>query len=336
MTKACFVFPGNGVQETIYWDREVIDISENRTILDGINHYAGHDLVGLMLDKKGRKEIIAEKDIQLATVGAEIMLADRLKQNGVECESVVGLSLGELGAIAAAGCIEDKTALIYLASKRAEAMAKCVPTEYCVNPDEAAYMAAIANLNPKLIKSYCHKANKRTCPLTGDPKYGNVSISNYNTPSQTVISGSPGAVAKVIHTIKRKFVDAPEPKYQGVSFVLLKTKGPWHNEHYMGPANEEFAKVLEDFPIQPPKVPCYLTATQHEETDPRIIKMCLAGQIDHNVGFWNTLLHIFSRGNRRMINVGPGKVVDPFLKSVSAEIVNRDEFIGPKKKKDAT
>jgi [acyl-carrier-protein] S-malonyltransferase len=314
MQEAYFVFPGNGVHSSAYFDRELIDTPENQKTLELINKHAGYDLVGMMLDKKDRKNINDEKGRQLATVGASVAIAREIERKGIRCVGRVGLSLG---AYAAIDELLDDEELFYLVARRAEAMEKCVPASKEVI-DGYKYMAAIANLSRWRIKSICKNVIRRS-------DRGNVGISNWNTPNQIVISGAVPAVEKAVHSVERKYPEA-------VVTYLSGAGGPWHNEHYMMPATGEVARVAEKLNFKKPqKTVVYLAGIKDFIKDPEQAGPTLAKEISTETCLWKDILDIFQKKCRTFIDVGPGRVIKGILSKIpNITIIDKDK---PSKKR---
>jgi len=313
MAEAFFVFPGNGVHSSAYYERQVIDTSENQYFLDLMNKHAGYDLAGLMLDKKGRKQIPDEKGRQLATVGASVLLARELEARGLECVGRSGLSLGANSATSP--CLEDE-ALLYLVAKRAEAMEKCVPV--FEGQEDNSYMAVIANLSRWRIKSICRNVVRKG-------GRGHVDMANWNIPNQIVISGAVPAVKKVINSIERKYPDA--------EYSFLPTGGPWHNGYYMGPASGEVAKVVKQLEFKKPRTNIYLSGLNGFVSNPEDAGSALSKEISSRTCFWKDIWRKFQSGYRTFIDVGPGRVMDGLLsKFPNITILKRSNILKENKK----
>lgn len=324
MNEAYFGFPGNGVQSAIYFERQNIDTPKNKWFLDEINNAAQSDLVGKMFDKRKRKEIIDEREIQISIVGSSYLLFKEL-QKKVNCQGTFGLSLGEITAATAAESIVDPIEALYLARERATAMVGCIPTKKIVTIDELCkggtgkYMASVTGLSYRIINKVCiHVSKKRT--------YGSVIAANENTPKQTVISGSEEAVDRTARIIKRKW-----PKSQITS---LNTSGPWHNPDYMIYAYTNFMRALDATKFSKPKTRLYLTSAQDFVSDPSEIKEHLGAQMLKPVRFWNSLLNIIKSGYRKLVDVGSGGVLKKFFESADAEVLDKDAILKENSEKE--
>lgn len=312
--KAYFGCPGNGGQHHIFYEHQFIDTPENQKYLEELNAVAGHDLVGMMLDKTKRLEIIDERDIQLAIVGSGIILGQAM-QKKLRCTGVMGLSLGEMIALGLAGCAEYKLVL-EITARRAEFMKACVPQYTPIPGIPNNWMYAITNTPLRFIERRCSHVNRR------NRQYGYASISNKNTPGQVVISGLPSAVSKAVHGIKRK--------YEKGGVIALRTGGPWHNKFYMAKAKEEMIKFLEPIPLNAPSVPFYMMASRRFEKDPARIKYNFADAMVCTMETWESLCDIRKAGFDVFTSPGPGKVMEPFFNSVGLQYIDRSQVLEEK------
>ena len=317
MAKAYFGCPGNGGQHHIYYEKNLIATRENQPLLAKINEVAGHDLVGMMLDKEGRLGITKEPDIQLSIVGSGIILG-RAMQKKVVCEGTVGLSLGEITAGALAGCFDYETAF-RIAKHRGEIMEACVPDLNACSADQGmpnAWMYAVNNVPLRFVERRCGHVNRRS------EAYGYVCVSGKNTPLQVVISGLPSAVAKAVHGINRKY---PQGK-----ILPLRTSGPWHNKHYMAKAKEEMISFLDSIPFKSPSVLFYMMASRRFEKDPAKIKYNYGDAMVRTTETWESLCDIRKEGFAVFSSTGPGKVLEPFFNSVGIKYIGRSEILEEK------
>ncbi|MEM4263935.1 MAG: hypothetical protein QW666_03530 [Candidatus Woesearchaeota archaeon] len=320
MQEAYFGFPGNGVQNAIYFERKNIDIPENQWFLNEMNNVAQCDLVGKMFDKKKRKEITDEKEIQISIVGSSYLLANQLKKK-IKCQGTFGLSLGEITAATAAESIEDPVAALYLARERAIAMSGCIPKKKIVtidelcNPETGKYMAAVTGLSYRIVNKVCiHVSKKR--------KYGSVIAANENTPKQVVISGAEEAVERASKIIKRKWPNS--------QINSLNTSGPWHNPDYMIYGYTQYMRALDATKFSIPKTKLYLMSAQDFVSDPVEIKEHLGVQMLKPVRFWSGLINIIKAGYRKLVDVGSGGVLKKFFENTpEAVVLDKDAILNP-------
>jgi malonyl CoA-acyl carrier protein transacylase len=196
---------------------------------------------------------------------------------------VAGHSLGEYNALLAACAFDFETGLA-LVKKRGELMSMAT----------GGAMTAIIGLKADVIENILHEHN-----ITP------VSIANYNSHTQTVISGLKADVERT-HVL---FEQA------GAKMVIpLKVSGAFHSA-CMQAAQQEFANFLTQFTFSKPKIPVIanVTAKPYPDTD---IAAYLAKQITHSVRWTETIEYLLSQGEENFEEIGPGKVLAGLIKRI--------------------
>ncbi|MBW1991267.1 MAG: ACP S-malonyltransferase, partial [Deltaproteobacteria bacterium] len=94
---------------------------------------------------------------------------------------------------------------------------------------------------------------------------GPFALANFNTPEQTVVSGTPELVAKAAELVKAA----------GGRAVPLKVSGAWHSPLMAG-ATRDFSDFLAGCTFNPPRIPIYLNATAQPEDDPERIREAMS------------------------------------------------------------
>ncbi len=115
---------------------------------------------------------------------------------------MAGHSLGEFSALVAADVLSPLDAM-HLVHKRGEFMIKA-------NEGSPFAMAAIIGLDSEAVKAVCNEAEA----------VGLVRAVNFNTPIQTVISGSEQGVAKAMELAKAAGAKRAYPLVVGAPFIL--------------------------------------------------------------------------------------------------------------------
>ncbi|MBD3361764.1 hypothetical protein GF358_03150 [Candidatus Woesearchaeota archaeon] len=324
MQEAYFGFPGNGVHSSAYFEKNLMNRSENRIILEAMNRHAGYDIVRKMFDSKERKQIADEKGRQIATVGGSVMNASLLEKLGVRRIGSYGLSLGAWSA-AAIECIDlDDEAQVdeffRAVAFRSDAMSACVPVGNGYS--DTKYMAAIENLRAWRIKSICRNVNRRgNRGLVEIIDKKTARLVNENLPLQNVISGQPEAVEKVIRSIERKYPDA--------AVKILDTGGPWHNPDYMKPASEKVKEDLQQVPFSEPKNKLLLTSrTDDFVNDPEEIRSALGDEISLATRFYKDTIRLMQSGIRTFVDAGPNQILKRIWEKIpNLNIIDRVKFV---------
>lgn len=165
-----------------------------------------------------------EVPYQLSVFAASVTLYERLEESGVTADVVAGHSLGEYGAAYAAGSlgIEDAVRLV---AERDRLMMACSRK----NPGG---MTALVGAEPGEVEEVVGEELERG---------GVVVAANFNTPRQTVISGSKDAV------------DAAAGRLGGRKFEL-EVAGAFHSPLMMD-ASQEMDGLLAETELSEPRIP---------------------------------------------------------------------------------
>lgn len=280
-----YLFPGQGSQAK-GMGKPLFERHPDRVAT--ADRVLGYSIAELCLDDP-RQELNRTRFTQPAIfVVNALALQDRLQQ-GERPDVVAGHSLGEFDALLAAGCFDFETGL-RLVQKRAELMGQAA---------EGA-MAAVLGMAPADIVR-----------VLQDNGFDQIDVANFNTPSQTVISGS-----------KAQIAGAQVPFQQaGAQYIPLNTSGAFHSR-LMAPAQREFAAFLSTFRFEAPKIPVIanLTAKPYGAAD---VAANLAGQITGSVRWVETVHHIQAEAlaagaTAEFVEVGHGDVLTKMLQKIRA------------------
>lgn len=209
-----------------------------------------------------------------------------LESEGLVSDTFAGFSLGEYSALTSAGIIKFEDA-IKLVRDRGLIMDEAVK-----GIDGA--MAAILGLEDEQVEEICSKVEGLVVPA------------NYNCPGQLVISGEKSAVEKACDLAES--MDAKRT-------VILNVSGPFHSP-LLEKASENLKKVLdkiEFLPMGSKKILSNVTANYHVEAQ---IKEELVRQMYSPVRWRKTIENLISEGYDTFIEIGPGKTLSGFMKSI--------------------
>ena len=209
-----------------------------------------------------------------------------LRENGVQADTLAGLSLGEYSALEAAGVFTAKQA-VELAAYRGKAMADAAKGIDCG-------MTAVLNLDRDALAKCCAEA----------ADLGVVQICNYNCPGQLVIGGEKAAVDKAAELAKAAGARRCLP---------LKVSGPFHTT-LMAPAGDALAKRFVSEAFGAMQTPVLFNCLGREKTDAESIPALLEKQVQSSVYMEDTLRRLGELGVTDILEVGPGKALSGFVK----------------------
>jgi [acyl-carrier-protein] S-malonyltransferase len=169
-------------------------------------------------------------------------------------------------------------------------------------------MAAILALDPAQVAEACAEAAAETGLV--------VSAANFNSPSQTVISGALAAVEKASAIAKAKGARRA---------VMLPVSAPFHCA-LMQPAQEEVARVLAGLTFSDPSIPVAANVTGSLLATAEAARDALIRQVTGAVRWVDCMHSLIAAGPTHFVEVGPGKVlcgllrqIDPGQKSLNVE-----------------
>jgi [acyl-carrier-protein] S-malonyltransferase len=205
-------------------------------------------------------------------------------------DAVAGHSLGEFGALVAAGVIPFKAGL-KLVFQRATAMQRACE----INPST---MAAVLGLADEAVKEAIKD-------ITGEV----VVAANFNSPGQVVISGSFNGIEVASERLKQAGAKR---------VVQLQVGGAFHSP-LMLPAQEDLAKAIEETRFFPALCPVYQNVDAQPSQDPEELKRKLLIQLTSPVLWTQTIERMVTAGITEFIEVGPGNVLQGLVRKINKE-----------------
>ncbi len=210
-------------------------------------------------------------------------------EEGIEADYLVGLSLGEYTALVASGALDFKEA-VNLVNKRGQFMNKAVE-----NLSDTG-MYAILSSTEEVIKDAISKVE------------GVVEIANYNSKKQIVIAGEKAPLVKVVEILKEQKVKA----------IPLNVSGPFHTS-LLEEASINLNKELQNIEIKKLTKPVVANLTAKEVSEEEI-KDSLTKQVMNPVLWEQTVNYLISQGVDTFVEIGPGKTLCSFVKSIDKSV----------------
>ncbi len=287
MGKRAFVFPGQGAQYIGMGKDFYEQILVSRKMFDLASEAAGLDVAALCFEENERINIT--EYTQIAMLAMEVAVLKAVEEKGYMPDVTAGLSLGEYGALVAAGAMGEEDAF-RVVRKRGIYMQEAVP--------KGGAMTAVLGLGADIIEKVCEETD------------GIVSIANYNCPGQIVITGQAEAVASAAQTLAEAGTKRCIP---------LNVSGPFHSS-MLKEAGERLGRVLEETEIHDIHIPYLANVTADYVMDKGQVKPLLMQQIASPVRWQQSVEKMIADGVDSFVEIGPGKTLSGFIRKINRNI----------------
>ena len=283
-----YVFPGQGAQY-VGMGRDLYEKSSKaKDLFKKANSILKFKITDVMFD--GTEEDLKKTNITQPAIFLHSVILARVLGEDFKPDMVAGHSLGEFSALVANKTLSFEDGL-KLVAKRASAMQKACDLE-------PSTMAAIIGLDDEVVERVCNSIKNIVVPA------------NYNCPGQLVISGSVTGVEEAVEELK---------KAGAKRAMILKVGGAFHSP-LMEPAAVELAEAINATRFNTGMCPIYQNVTGQSVKDPEIIKKNLIAQLTSPVQWTKTMQNMLADGAKKIIEVGPGKVLQGLFKKVDRRI----------------
>jgi [acyl-carrier-protein] S-malonyltransferase len=282
-----FCFPGQGSLE-VGMGREVAQaVPEAMQVFELGSIAAGLDLQRLCF--QGSEQELVETEVQQpALVATSLAVLAGIRERGIKPDFVVGHSVGEFAALAAAGALKVEEA-IGLVRERGLAMAEAART----NPGS---MAAILGLDDEVVERICRRIL-------------NVWPANYNCPGQIVVSGENPAVDEACLAAEEEGARRA---------IKLRVSGAFHSP-LVARAADRLRPALERAKFSEPTAPFMSTVTARIESARRMAPL-LVEQLTAPVRFTQAAQELIRQGAHTFVEVGPGNVLAGLVKRIDRSV----------------
>ena len=281
--KVAFCFPGQGSLEQGMGRDIAESVPEAMRVFELGSTVSGLDLRRLCFDAD-LEELVETEVQQPALVATSLAVLAALKARGIEPDYVVGHSVGEFAALAAASSIGVEET-IGLVRERGLAMAEAAK-------EHPGRMAAILGLDDDVVERICRRIR-------------GVWPANYNCPGQLVVSGESEAVDECC---------AQAEEAGARRTVKLRVSGAFHSP-LVARAAERLRPAVDKVRFAEPVAPFMSTVTARLESAPRIAPL-LVDQLTAPVRFTQAASELVREGARTFVEVGPGNVLSGLVKRI--------------------
>lgn len=282
-----FLFPGQGSQYIGMGADFCADFAVARQTFEEANDALGIDLAKLCFEGEAATLALTAnaQPAILATSVAALRVV--LEETETRPDLVAGHSLGEFTALVASECLGFSDA-VHMVRKRGEFMQEAVPPG-------VGKMAAVLGLTSEEVSELCAE-------VAGGGAV--VSPANFNSPTQTVISGEAGAVEAVSGLAKEK----------GARRVVeLEVSAPFHCS-LMEPAAARLGEVAAEIDFNPMKYPVVTNTEARANSDSKKVADILVRQVVSPVRWAESLEFLRDSGVSGFFEIGPSKVLSGLVK----------------------
>ena len=283
-----YVFPGQGSQKKGMGQGLFDEVPQYTSVEAQVDQLLSYSMRQLCLEDP-HNQLKDTRYTQPSLYIANALHGYKELASGERPNFLAGHSLGEYNALLAAGCFDLLTGL-RLVQKRGELMGQAT----------GGGMAAVIGLDAE-----------RVAAVVKEQKLDSLDVANFNSPSQTVISGPAADIAPATAAFQQA----------GARMVIpLQVSAAFHSR-YMAAAAQEYATFLAQFTFKAPQIPVIsnVTAQPYPQQDAdAAIKSLLVQQITSSVRWTQSVQYLRAQGATSFKELGPGNVLTKLIQQIKA------------------
>ena len=285
MSKSCCMFAGQGAQVPGMGRDFAEADAEARGFFEQANATLGFDLAKICFE--GPAEELTKSNVCQPAIFVTSFAAYTLfrRRTGADFACAAGLSLGEWGALCAAGVLDFDATLKVLEARGRFMQEACEATP--------SGMVAVVGATPDQLAALCERSG--------------CTVANVNSAAQQVLSGSKDEIAAAVAAAKELGIKRAIP---------LATAGAFHSK-YMASAREKLAPVLDAIEFRAPRFPVLSNVTgKPHPSDGGAIRAMMLEQVTGTTNWAADVECARSLGAELFVEFGPGKVLSGLVKKI--------------------
>ena len=259
-----------------------------RDLFDRANAVLGHDLAALCFNgpiEKLTMSCHAQPAIFVASLAC--LTALQQAQPARTFAAAAGLSSGEWTALHVAGVISFEDALRVLEIRGRAMQAAC--------EEQPGAMLSVLGMADDALVRLAQQAG--------------VEVANYNSPDQTVLSGSRAGIEAAEKLAK---------EFGAKRAIRLNVAGAFHSSA-MASAARKLEECLAQVPLAAPRLPVISNVTGQFHTTPEEIRRLMVRQVTGSVQWVAGIRTLQAQGVQAYVECGPGKVLTGLVKRIDKQ-----------------
>jgi [acyl-carrier-protein] S-malonyltransferase len=293
MGKVAFMFPGQASQYPGMGKELAEKYPAARAVFDEADKALGFS-ISKMCFEGTEDELKLTANTQPAILTVSVAAFRVLEEKGIAPDYVAGHSLGEYSALVAVGSLKFVDA-VKLVRKRGMYMQESVAAGQGA-------MAAIMGLSPAVVQDACRRA------AAGEV----CGAANLNSPEQTVISGSAGAVKRAVEIASQSGAKRA---------VILPVSAPFHSALMM-PAQEKLEKDLQTTAFADLQLPLVTNVDADTIRTGEEARGALVRQVSMTVRWEESMRMLLDEGVNTFVEVGPGRVLTGLMRQIERSVAS--------------